>query len=244
MQSKPAHKINIAIDGYSGCGKSTLAKDLAECLNYIYLDSGAMYRAVTLYFLREKIDYTDAVDMKSALGNIRISFDQSDKNPVLLLNGEPVENELRSVEVNSEVSQIAKISEIRRFLVEKQQRIAQEKGVIMEGRDIGTVVLPEAEYKLFLTADTDTRTERRFQQLKEAGTPVDWNKIRENLIERDRIDSSRKDSPLRKAEDAKTLDNTNLSRKGQLIQVLKELKEEFPGINITCESSLSSSKHQ
>ncbi len=243
MQSKPAHKINIAIDGYSGCGKSTLAKDLAECLNYIYLDSGAMYRAVTLYFLQENIDYSDASQLSSALQNIRISFDQSGRNPVLLLNGEPVESELRSVEVNSEVSQIAKISEIRRFLVEKQQRIAQKKGVIMEGRDIGTVVLPEAEYKLFLTADTDTRTERRFQQLKDAGTPVDWGKIRENLIERDRIDSSRKDSPLRKAEDANTLDNTNLSRKSQLIKVLKELKEEFPGIHIPCESSLSRSKH-
>jgi CMP/dCMP kinase len=235
MHSRPFQKINIAIDGYSGCGKSTLARDLANCLNYIYLDSGAMYRAVTLYFLREGLDYSNPDVLKKALKNIRISFDQSGGNPVLLLNGKAVDRDIRSVEVNSEVSQIAKISKIRRFLVEKQQRIAESKGVIMEGRDIGTVVLPKAEYKLFLTADTDTRTERRYQQLKEAGSEVEREKIRANLRERDQIDSNRKDSPLRRAKDARRLDNTRLSRKGQLIEVLRDIKGRFPFLEMKCE---------
>lgn len=238
MHPPTTEKINIAIDGHSGCGKSTLAKDLAHCLNYIYLDSGAMYRAVTLFFQNSRLDYLNADQLHSGLQVINITFDQSNSQPRMLLNGKDVEEEIRSQIVNEEVSQIARISAIRRFLVEKQQRIAQEKGVIMEGRDIGTVVLPKAEYKLFLTAEIETRVRRRYEQLLANRRKADIDAIRKNLIERDRIDSNREDSPLKKAEDAIILDNTNLSRKQQLEWVLNDVIKRFDFIELNENCSL------
>ncbi|TVR83651.1 MAG: (d)CMP kinase [Saprospirales bacterium] len=239
MHPTATEKINIAIDGYSGCGKSTLAKDLARCLNYIYLDSGAMYRAVTLFFQHSHLDYLRADELEQGLKDINITFDHSGEQPQMLLNGENVEKQIRSQTVNEEVSQIARVSVIRRFLVEKQKRIARNKGVIMEGRDIGTVVLPSAEYKLFLTAETETRVNRRYEQLMESDGKVDIDSIRKNLIERDRIDSSRKDSPLRKAADAIVLDNTNLSREQQLLWVVEDILRHFNFIQLNKDCLLS-----
>lgn len=234
MDKHSTDKINIAIDGYSACGKSTLAIDLAECLKYIYLDSGAMYRAVTLYFQKKGLNYLDSNDLDKGLESIEIGFDRSEGDAIIVLNGEDVSKEIRSLKVTDEVSQIAKISEIRRFLVAKQQRIAENKGVIMEGRDIGTVVLPRAEFKIFLTAESSTRVNRRYLQLKQAGIKASRESIKKNLEERDRIDSNRKDSPLKCAEDAMVIDNTHMSTKDQLFFVLKELAKRFPLIKNYC----------
>nr|MBS0037934.1 (d)CMP kinase [Saprospiraceae bacterium] len=234
MFKKPATKINIAIDGYSGCGKSTLAIDLAECLRYIYLDSGAMYRAVTLFFQQTHWDYRNPQQLQSALSEISIRFERNHQSAILLLNDRDVSSEIRNMKVTAQVSEIAKISAIRKFLVAKQKKSAAKKGVIMEGRDIGTVVLPNAEYKLFLTADTEVRVERRFLQLQQMGQIVDRGEIRKNLEDRDRIDSTREDSPLKCAEDSLILDTSNMDTLEQRNFVLRDLEKKFPRISNFC----------
>jgi len=235
MHHSSLHKINIAIDGYSGCGKSTLAKELADCLHYVYLDSGAMYRAVTLYLQENKIDYHQEDELKKALEKINIRFDRKNGDSLVFLNEIDVSRKIRNLAVSNEVSNTAKISMIRRFLVAKQKRLAVGKGVIMEGRDIGTVVLPLAEYKIFLTAETAIRVERRYSQLRDSGSKVNKESIRKNLEQRDLIDSTREDSPLKCADDALILDNTNLSREEQLQFVIKDIQEKFPHIVNYCE---------
>ena len=234
MSENTHSKINIAIDGYSGCGKSTLARDLAECLKYNYLDSGSMYRAVTFFFQNSHWDYNQPDQLKKALSEINISFKRVNNHSLLFLNDRDVSAEIRSMKVTSEVSQIAKISEIRKFLVYKQQKASVEKGVIMEGRDIGTVVLPQAEYKLFLTADTDIRVERRYLQLLEGGQKVLKEDIQHNLEERDRIDSTRADSPLMCADDALILDTSFMDTTEQRNYVLRDIGKKFPQVKNYC----------
>lgn len=213
-------KIIIAIDGYSACGKSTLAKDIAQALQYTYIDSGAMYRAVTLYFLRHQVDIKNQDEVNQALEHIQISFQQTESGNRTILNGEDVERNIRTMEVAQFVSPVAALSPVRTALVAQQQLLGKAKGIVMDGRDIGTVVFPDADLKLFISASVEARTERRFLELQEKGQNVDRAAIQANLEERDHIDSTRSDSPLRQAEDAIVLDNTNLNRKEQLDHVL------------------------
>ena len=213
-------KITIAVDGHSSCGKSTLAKDLASALDFQYIDSGAMYRAVTLYFIRQQIDLNQPELLERALEQISITFE---KNKTFL-NGEDVEEEIRQMPVSQKVSQVAAVSKIRQAMVAQQQQLNQDGGIVMDGRDIGTVVFPDAELKIFLTADIKERARRRFQELIAKGNNVDIEAVRYNLQERDRIDSSRLDSPLRKASDAIVIDNTQLSRSQQLNEALNLVK--------------------
>jgi cytidylate kinase len=221
-------KINIAIDGYSSCGKSTIAKALAKKLGYAYVDTGAMYRAVTLYILRNHIEITDLVSIKNALENIDISFEiDSDGKQFTLLNGENVEKEIRSMEVSNFTSQVSAIKEVRQILVSWQQKIGKNKGVVMDGRDIGTVVFPDAELKLFMTASPEIRTHRRYLELTNKGESVTEEEIRNNLAHRDHLDSTREESPLRQAEDAVVLDNSFLSEEEQLDKVLDWVKEKL-----------------
>lgn len=235
MPKAPERRINIAIDGYSGCGKSTLAKEIADCLHYVYLDSGAMYRAVTYYIQENKIDYLKEDQLLKALEKINIRFDRKNGESLIFLNEVNVSKQIRTLKVSNEVSKTAALSPIRRFLVAKQKKLADKKGVIMEGRDIGTVVLPDAEYKLFLTAQTEVRVERRYRQLKESGSKASRESIRKNLEHRDFIDSSRKDSPLKCADDALILDNTNFTREEQLQFVLNDIEKKFPFIENYCQ---------
>lgn len=201
----------IAIDGYSSCGKSTLAKALANTLDLVYIDSGAMYRAVTLYVLRQGISPSDTKSVERILPHIRIDFSQELGENRTFLNGVDVELAIRSMEVSKSVSPIATIPLVRRILVEQQREMATHQGVAMDGRDIGTIVFPDAPLKLFLTADLEVRVTRRKQQLATQGKHVRRNAIRKNLLTRDYIDSTRSDSPLRKAADAVLIDNTNLT---------------------------------
>ena len=210
-------KINIAIDGYSSCGKGTLAKQLAKSLNYIFIDSGAMYRAVTLYFLRNNISVGNLIAVDDALKDVQLEFKFSEVKErfEIYLNGECVDNEIRELHVASKVSEVAKISAVRRKLVEMQQTIGMSKGVVMDGRDIGTVVFPDAELKIFMTASTEVRAQRRFQEMIQNGNAVTLEEVTHNLTERDRIDSAREDSPLTLTNDYKVLDNSNMSREAQ-----------------------------
>lgn len=212
--------ITIAIDGFSSCGKSTLAKDLAASLGYIFVDSGAMYRAVTLHFIRENVDLQDPVSVQNGLNSLTLSFQNEGTQQRVLLNGEVVEDHLRSMEVNRLVSPVATLSTVRRALVEQQQRIGEGGGIVMDGRDIGTVVFPNAQLKLFVTADTNKRVERRFAELIRLGKQTSKEEIKTNLAERDYIDSTREDSPLRQDEQAIVLDNTNLNRQEQAAMVI------------------------
>ena len=212
--------IIVAIDGYSSCGKSTLAKGLANALDYIYIDSGAMYRAVTLYFLRHQVDWTQAEQVTEALNSIKITFDRSDGKPHTLLNGEHVEREIRQMEISQHVSPVSAIPAVRRSLVQQQQQLGEGKGIVMDGRDIGTVVFPAAELKVFLTADGEERARRRFAELQAKGYPSSMEEVQQNLQHRDHIDSTREDSPLRQAADAVVIDNTNLTEDEQLQMVL------------------------
>lgn len=220
-------KIIIAIDGWSSCGKSTLAKELAKELGYLYVDSGAMYRAITLYFLRNHIDWTDKNDVKKALKEITLEFIYNEKSQQseMHLNGENVEYVIRDLVVAEKVSDVAAIKEVRKFAVEQQQVIGKKKGVIMDGRDIGTVVFPKAELKIFLTADNAVRVERRFKELFEKNPNITIEEIKANLEMRDYIDSNREESPLRKADDAILVDNTNLTAGETLQKVLKIAKK-------------------
>lgn len=219
-------KINIAIDGYSACGKSTLAKQLAKKLNYIYVDTGAMYRAVALYCLENGIDSKNEVEVHNALSTISIRF-LINKNAgnETFLNGKNVEEEIRTLEVSNIVSPVSAISSVRRFLVQQQKIMAKQKGVVMDGRDIGTVVLPDAGLKVFVTADIETRIQRRLDEFKNKNVTVSFEEVKKNLEARDYQDTHRSDSPLRQAVDAKLLDNTHLTREEQL-QIVYEWAEE------------------
>jgi cytidylate kinase len=209
-------KITIAIDGYSSCGKSTMAKDLAREIGYIYIDSGAMYRAVTLYSLRHGFFTPQGIDeeaLRQALPNVHISFQLNPETgrPMTYLNGENVENEIRTMEVSGHVSPIAALGFVREALVSQQQAMGREKGIVMDGRDIGTVVFPDAELKVFVTASPQIRAQRRYDELKAKGQEASFEEILHNVEERDRIDRSRAVSPLRQAEDALLLDNSHLT---------------------------------
>lgn len=219
-------KIIIAIDGHSACGKSTLAKDLASQLNYVYVDSGAMYRAVTLYCLEHHIPFKEGPELAAALLKINIRQTVTQEGiQTTWLNEEVVEEAIRSMGVSSHVSEVAALSSVRHKLVEEQRKMGKNKGIVMDGRDIGTVVFPNAELKIFLTASENVRVERRLLELMDKGVHATYEEIKSNLRQRDHIDSTRKDSPLTKAEDARLLDNSDLSREGQLKIVLNWVQE-------------------
>ena len=224
-------KIIITIDGYSSCGKSTLAKHLARELSYVFVDSGAMYRAVTLYFLNNNINWGNTEEVVAALKNITLAFEYNYEKGTsdMIMNGTNVESLIRGMAVNDKVSEVAAIKEVREFTVSQQQRNSIDKGIVMDGRDIGTVVFPQAELKIFLTADPEERVERRYNQLLHTGVKVDREEIRKNLEMRDYKDTHREISPLRKANDAVVLDNTDLTAKEQLELVLGWAKEKING---------------
>jgi CMP/dCMP kinase len=222
-------KIIITIDGWSSCGKSTLAKQLAKALGYIYVDSGAMYRAITLHFLRNHIDWTDKSAVKEALRDISLEFEYNEKSEQseIFLNGENVEYVIRDLVIAEKVSDIAAIREVRKYAVAQQQKMGRSRGIVMDGRDIGTVVFPDAELKIFMTADNAVRVERRFQELYDKNPNVTIDEVKANLELRDYIDSHRDVSPLRQAEDALLLDNTNLTEKEQFHKALKWAQEQI-----------------
>lgn len=224
-------KIVIAIDGYSSCGKSTMAKNLARQLGYVYVDTGAMYRAVTLYALRHQLfkadGEVDAASLQQAMPDIRISFQfnaQTGK-PDTYLNDELVEQEIRTMQVSERVSKIAALPFVRTALVAQQQRMGGDKGIVMDGRDIGTVVFPHAELKIFVTASAEVRAQRRYDELQLKGMPARYDDILKNVQERDYIDSHREVSPLRKAEDAIELDNSNLTIDEQQQWLLQQVNK-------------------
>lgn len=215
----------IAIDGHSSCGKSTLAKDLARVLGFIYVDSGAMYRAVTLFLINHNIDYADTTAVADALERIHIRFQHVQGQNHTFLNDVDVERDIREMRVSEHVSPVAAIPQVRRAMVAQQQEMGKLGNLVMDGRDIGTVVFPLADLKIFLTADADIRASRRHLELAEKGIDAEWNIILKNLEERDHIDSTRSDSPLRMAADAILLDNSFLSPEQQLEKTLDMVKE-------------------
>lgn len=208
-----AQKIIITLDGWSSCGKSTLAKALARALGYVFVDSGAMYRAITLFFIRNQVNIADPVAVEKALEAIQLQFIFNPARGAsdILLNGENVEALIREMTVASRVSEVAALARVRQFAVQQQQRLGKEKGIVMDGRDIGTVVFPQAELKIFMTADKDIRVQRRLKELQAANPSITADLVRENLEQRDHLDATRSESPLRQAEDARVLDNSNLS---------------------------------
>ena len=224
-------KITIAIDGHSSCGKSTMAKDLAREVGYIYVDTGAMYRSVTLYALRHHLFNEDGSvnteELEKQMPEIQISFQLNPETgrPDTYLNGECVEKEIRSLEVSSHVSPIAAVGFVRKALVAQQQQMGKDKGVVMDGRDIGTVVFPDAELKVFVTASAEVRAQRRFDELQAKGMPADYDDILKNVQERDYIDSHRAESPLRQAGDALLLDNSNMTIPEQKAWLLARFRE-------------------
>ena len=220
-------KIIITIDGWSSCGKSTLAKQLARELGYTYVDSGAMYRAITLYFLRNSIDLDDHKEIREALENITLEFVKNEKNEQaeIFLNGENVEYLIRDLLVAEKVSDVAAIREVREFATRQQQLMGKGKGIVMDGRDIGTTVFPAAELKIFMTADNAVRVERRFREMFEQNPNISIEEVKNNLEMRDYIDSNREFSPLRKADEARVLDNTNLTETQQFELAMKWVRE-------------------
>lgn len=224
-------KIIVAIDGYSSCGKSTMAKDLAREIGYIYVDTGAMYRAVTLYALRGGLFRPDGTikeaELEACMGNIGISFrlNMGTGRPDTYLNGECVEQEIRSMEVSAHVSPVAALPFVRRALVAQQQAMGREKGIVMDGRDIGTAVFPDAELKVFVTASAEVRAQRRYDELKAKGMEADFDSILKNVQERDYIDSHRAVDPLRRADDALELDNSNMTIEEQKAWLLLKYRE-------------------
>lgn len=222
-----SQKITIAIDGCSSCGKSTLAKQLAKELGYVYIDSGAMYRAITLYFLRNHINWTNDEDVEKALQNIIIEFEYNfkSKQSEILLNGENVEYVIRDLIVAEKVSEVAALKAVRSFAVAQQQQMGKKKGIVMDGRDIGTMVFPEAQLKIFMTADISVRVERRFKELYDRNPNITIEEVKNNLQMRDYIDSNREVSPLRKAPDAIEIDSTQLTMEEQLQAALDLAKE-------------------
>ncbi|WP_299180572.1 (d)CMP kinase [uncultured Aquimarina sp.] len=224
------HKIIIAIDGYSSTGKSTVARQLARELGYIYVDTGAMYRAVTLYamnqgYIDENTFDKDALTQNLHLINIRFEVSAITGLAEVFLNDVNVEKEIRTLKVSRQVSPVAAISSVRRKLVEQQQLMGKNRGIVMDGRDIGTVVFPNAELKLFMTATAKDRAERRYKELVERGEDVTYEDVLKNVVNRDHIDSTRKDSPLRKADDAIEIDNSNLTLVEQFDQILTIAKK-------------------
>ena len=226
-------KITIAIDGFSSCGKSTMAKDLAKKLGYVYVDTGAMYRAVTLYAMRNGLFNADGsvktADLERQMNKINITFklNKTAERPDTYLNNELIENDIRTLEVSNHVSQIAAVPFVREAMVAQQQRMGKDKGVVMDGRDIGTTVFPEAELKVFVTASAEVRAQRRYDELKEKGMPADFNDILKNVQERDYIDSHREVSPLRKAPDAIELDNSHMTIAEQSAWLMEQVKQKI-----------------
>ncbi|WP_339735828.1 (d)CMP kinase [uncultured Sunxiuqinia sp.] len=223
-------KIVIAIDGHSSCGKSTVAKQLAKLLGYIYLDSGAMYRAVTLFALRHQLAGNGRVDEQALIDrldeiNIEFRLNETTRENETYLNGENVEEEIRQLPVASHVSPVATIREVRRAMVKQQQEMGKNKGIVMDGRDIGTVVFPDAELKIFMTASPEVRAQRRYDELTAKGQTMSFEEILKNVEDRDRIDSGRKESPLKQADDALILDNSYLNREEQLEWTLAKAQE-------------------
>lgn len=220
-------KIVIAIDGYSGCGKSSTAKAVAKDLGYTYIDSGAMYRAVTLHFLNSLVTLSNPHEVEKALKSLEISFHLNSETGKqdTYLNGLNVEGEIRNMNISSKVSEVAAIKDVRKELVAQQQRLGKNKAVVMDGRDIGSVVFPNAELKVFMIADLQTRAGRRQQELLEKGEMVDLEEIKNNLAERDRIDSTRKESPLIKVSDAIEIDTSNLTFEDQVAQIVDQAKK-------------------
>lgn len=221
------NKIIIAIDGFSSCGKSTLAKALAAKLEYVFIDTGAMYRAIALYFLRNEISFKDEAEIVKALGNIKLHFEYNAQTlkSDMFLNGENVELLIREMQVSSKVSEVAAIAAVRDFAVAQQQAMGQQKGIVMDGRDIGTVVFPNAELKIFVTADPTIRANRRFLELQATDPSITMEAVAENLTHRDHIDSTRENSPLKQAADALVLDNSHMSREEQFEMALNWAKE-------------------
>lgn len=229
-------KITIAIDGYSSCGKSTMAKDLAKEIGYVYVDTGAMYRSVTLYALQHHLFNEDGSvkleELSKEMPQIHISFqfNQETGRPDCYLNGKLVEKEIRTLEVSNHVSPIAAIGFVREALVAQQKQMGEAKGIVMDGRDIGTTVFPHAELKIFVTADAKVRAQRRFDELKEKGMPADFDAILKNVEERDYIDTHREVSPLRQAEDAIILDNSHLTIAEQKKWLLEQFQQKIANI--------------
>lgn len=224
-------KIVIAIDGYSSCGKSTMAKDLAREVGYIYVDTGAMYRAVTLFAMRNGVfdadDNIDEARLKALLPDVKLTFklNSETKLPEVCLNGECVERDIRTLEVSQHVSPIAALPFVREKLVEQQQAMGKEKGIVMDGRDIGTVVFPDAELKIFVTASAEIRAQRRFKELEAKGMPANFDEILQNVEQRDYIDTHRETSPLRQADDALMLDNSHLTIADQKVWLMEKFNE-------------------
>ena len=223
-------RITIAIDGHSSCGKSTMAKELARQLGYVYVDTGAMYRTVTLFAMRHNLFLADGeVDteaLRKCMPEIEVSFKFNEETgrPDAYLNGECVEKVIRSIEVSNHVSKVAAIPFVREAMVDQQRRMGAEKGIVMDGRDIGTTVFPDAELKIFVTASSKVRAQRRYDELKEKGMPADFDEILKNVEERDYIDSHREVSPLRKASDALLLDNSNMTIPEQNAWLMDKVK--------------------
>ncbi len=225
--SMSAPNIIIAIDGFSSCGKSTLARELAKKLGYTYIDSGAMYRAITLHFLRNGIDLQDHDQILNALAEVHLSFvfNEASGRSEMCLNDEDVEHQIREMLVAEKVSQVAAIKEVRSFATAQQKKMGRKKGIVMDGRDIGTVVFPEAELKIFMTADPSIRVKRRFEELFPTNPNITLEEVKHNLELRDYIDSNREASPLTQAADAIVLDNSSLTREEQLDMVLGWVNE-------------------
>jgi len=227
-------KITIAIDGFSSTGKSTVAKQLADYLGYIYVDTGAMYRAVTLFALQNNMLSKTKFDKKAlleALPGIELAFKKENinSNAVMFLNGENVENEIRTMYVSDFVSPVATLSEVRKKLVAIQHKMGKEKGIVMDGRDIGTVVFPNAELKIFMTANAEVRANRRYQELLAKGDDITYNEILKNVQDRDLMDTTREDSPLVKAHDAIEIDNSEINQKDQFKIILQLAKDRIVG---------------
>ncbi|TVZ28557.1 cytidylate kinase [Gillisia sp. Hel_I_86] len=230
------HKITIAIDGFSSTGKSTVAKQLAKELSYVYVDTGAMYRAITLYAMRKGYILKDTFNVKSLIQdlpslNLKFIFDEKLGFAAIYLNDENIEDEIRTLEVSNYVSRVAAISEVREKLVAQQQEMGLEKGVVMDGRDIGTVVFPNAELKIFMTATAEERAQRRFKEMKEKGQDVNYEEVLKNVTDRDHLDTTRKDSPLVKAEDAIEIDNSAWNIEKQFQKVLQLAKAAIDTVN-------------
>ena len=219
----------VAIDGYSSCGKSTLAKALAKKLGFIYIDSGAMYRAVTLYFIRNHVDINDPEAVKDALQHIELNFHSRDYESHITLNGEEVSEEIRLMPVSEAVSEVSANKFVRKDMVKQQQRMGKSKNIVMDGRDIGTTVFPDAQVKFFMTADPKIRAERRYKEMQSKGdTSTTLEEVFENLAHRDYADTTRVESPLTRAEDAVILDNTNITPQEQLDFAIEQVKLHFP----------------
>ncbi len=225
-------KIIIAIDGFSSCGKSTLAKAMAKALEYVFVDTGAMYRAIALYFLRNNIPFNDTASIEAALHAIelRFKYNSASQKSDMYLNGENVEQEIREMQVSQKVSEVASIAAVRDFAVAQQQAMGVDKGIVMDGRDIGTVVFPNAELKLFVTADPTIRLERRYQELLQTNPAIFKEEVAANLQQRDLMDSTREHSPLKQASDALVLDNTNLDRAQQFELAMQWAMEKIKSI--------------